>query len=190
MPFSDIDRLYISIMSERRKARSDHPYFVTSTVVGWIDVFTRKRYCEIVLESLEFCIQYKGLDLFSYVIMPSHIHFIARSRNSKLPGIIRDIKRHTANKILGSIKHEPGESRKSWLLHMFKYHAKFSKQNIKYMFWQKTNHPTMLDYPAIFDQKIDYIHNNPSVAGYTTDPYAWNYSSANPFQRLRIIREY
>jgi putative transposase len=33
------------------------------------------------------------------------------------------------------------------------------------MFWQKTNHPTELSTPEIFDQKVEYIHNNPVGAG-------------------------
>ena len=30
-------------------------YFITITVVEWVDVFTRKEYVEIVLESLRYC---------------------------------------------------------------------------------------------------------------------------------------
>jgi hypothetical protein len=35
-------------MSEYRKAHADDLYFITLTVVGWIDVFSRKEYkCEL-----------------------------------------------------------------------------------------------------------------------------------------------
>lgn len=34
------------------------------------------------------------------------------------------------------------ESRKDWLLHLFKYYAQFTKQNKEMMFWQKTSHRT------------------------------------------------
>ncbi len=54
------------------------------------------------------------------------------------------------------------------------------------MFWQKTNHPTVLDYARIIDQKIEYIHNNPVASGLINDISAWNYSSANPYQRLDL----
>lgn len=51
-------------------------------------------------------------------------------------------------------------------------------KNAEYMFWQKTSYPIELNYSQIIDQKIDYIHNNPVVAGYVTEPEAWFYSSA------------
>jgi putative transposase len=42
-------------MSEKRKENTSSPYFLTFTVVGWIDVFTRKNYCDIIIDSLEYC---------------------------------------------------------------------------------------------------------------------------------------
>ena len=160
-------------MSELRKANTAYPYFLTFTVVGWIDVFTRERHCETVLDSLQYCISKKGLLVYAYVIMPSHIHMIARHDGEKLSGVIRDFKSFTATTILGSIENESGESRKEWMLYMFRYYAKNQKQNAKHMFWQKTNYPLELNYPEIFDQKLDYIHHNPVEAGYVNEASAW-----------------
>ena len=39
------------------------PYFITCTVANWIDVFTRKRYRDIVISSLQYCIKEKGMHL-------------------------------------------------------------------------------------------------------------------------------
>jgi len=36
-------------------------YFITVTVVDWIDVFTRKELAEIVIDSLKYCQKEKGL---------------------------------------------------------------------------------------------------------------------------------
>jgi putative transposase len=66
-------------MSELRKANTDYCYFITFTVVGWIDVFTRSRYSDVILESLAYCQENKGLEVFEFVIMPSHVHLIVRS---------------------------------------------------------------------------------------------------------------
>ena len=173
-------------MSELRKANTDRPYFITMTVVGWIDVFTRQRYCDVVIENLKYCIENKGLLLYAYVIMPSHIHLIARHDESRLSNVIRDFKSYTAKEILKMIENEPGESRKEWLLHMFGYYAKHQKQNTKQMFWQKTNHPIELSYPEIIDQKLEYIHYNPVQAGHVTDPHSWTYSSASDHQLLPV----
>lgn len=174
-------------MSELRKANTDATYFLTFTVVGWIDLFTRSRYCDEVLKSLSFCQENKGLDIFAYVIMPSHIHTVARSLDASLSSIIRDFKSFTAKRIIEIIETEQGESRKNWLLHMFRYHAKFKNQNKLYQLWQKTSHRTELYNPEMIDQKIDYIHNNPVESGLVTRPECWQYSSACEMQLLNIL---
>ena len=172
-------------MSELRKANTDATYFLTFTVVGWIDVFTRSRYSDIVINSLKFCEENKGLDVFAYVIMPSHMHMVARHEDGKLNEIIRDFKSFTAKEIIRSIENEHGESRKGWLINLFKDHAKSTKQNKTYQFWQKTSHPIELISPEMIDQKIDYIHNNPVEAELVTDPFSWVYSSANVMSPLK-----
>jgi putative transposase len=173
-------------MSELRKANTDYPYFATLTVAGWIDIFTRQRYCELILENWRYCIKEKGLLIYAYVIMPSHIHLVARQNEGHLDTLLRDFKSYTAKEIIKLIKQEKGESRKEWLLHMFKYFAKYQIQNAEYMFWQKTSYPIKLNYPKIIDQKIDYIHNNPVEAGYVSEPEAWLYSSACPYRLLQV----
>ncbi|MDY6910251.1 MAG: hypothetical protein SWC40_09985 [Thermodesulfobacteriota bacterium] len=57
----------------------EHPYFVTSTVVAWIPVFTHKDHFEILAGSLQYCRGKKGMRLYAYVIMENHIHLIASS---------------------------------------------------------------------------------------------------------------
>lgn len=175
-------------MSELRKAKTNLPYFVTSTVVGWIDVFTRSRYADVLIDSLRYCQQSKNLDVFAYVIMPSHIHLVVRNLDNKLSGIIRDFKSFTAGRIIQMVKNTKGESRKEWLLHMFQYHARFKNQNKKYQFWQKTSYPIELFTPKMIDQKINYIHMNPVAAGLVNQPEYWAYSSASSIEKLKILR--
>ncbi|HEY6975948.1 MAG TPA: hypothetical protein VH396_06650 [Chitinophagaceae bacterium] len=38
-------------------------YYLTFAVVQWVDVFCRKTYVDIVLDSLKFCIENKQLNL-------------------------------------------------------------------------------------------------------------------------------
>ena len=87
-------------MSEFRKAKTDFPYFLTITLVGWVDLLTKDAFCEIITDSLQFCIKNKGLIVFEYVIMPSHVHMIAQSPDAELNYIIRDFKSHTAKAII------------------------------------------------------------------------------------------
>ena len=88
------------------------PYFVTFTVINWIDIFTRKEYKLIITDSLNYCIAHKGLEVFAWVVMSNHIHLIIRAKPGFiLSHIIRDFKKFTSKKIIETII-EIGESRR------------------------------------------------------------------------------
>ena len=78
-------------------------YFLTFQVINWIDVFTRKKYRDIVMESFIYCQKNKGLSVHGYVIMSNHIHCILSSTNDNLSDIIRDFKTFTSKEILEGI---------------------------------------------------------------------------------------
>ena len=48
-------------------------YYLTLQVVDWVDVFTRPIYRDIAIDSLRYCQQNRGLQIFGYVIMSNHI---------------------------------------------------------------------------------------------------------------------
>ena len=153
-------------------------YYLTFSTVEWIDVFTRKRYKDIVVDSLQYCQQEKGLELYSWVLMSNHIHLIARAKESyKLSDILRDFKKHTSKQIIKAIQEE-GESRRDWLLsEMLKAGSKNNK-NSKYQLWRNDNHPIELYSNEVINQKADYIHNNPVLEGIVERASDYLYSSA------------
>jgi len=64
------------------------------------------------------------------------------------------------------------------------------KGNIsKYQFWQHHNKPIELWTSSVIKQKLDYIHNNPLVSGFVTNPEDWKYSSARNFQDDHTVLE-
>ena len=87
-------------MTEKYKTHSDGLYFVSFSVVDWIDVFTRREYQEILVESISFCQLHKKLQIYCYCLMPSHVHFISYSENGELSNMLRDFKSFTAKKII------------------------------------------------------------------------------------------
>lgn len=154
-------------------------HFVTFTVVEWLDVFIRKEYCDIFLESIRYCQKNKGLELYAYCIMSSHVHMIiGRNGDSKLEDIIRDIKKFTSVKIIEAISNNRVESRKEWLLQKFEAAGKRNSHNTRYQFWQQHNHPIELNTNELLEQKLDYIHDNPVKAGIVLSPEHYYYSSA------------
>ena len=94
-------------------------YFVSFATVNWIDVFIRREYKDIIVDSLKYCQQNKGLELYAWCIMSSHVHLIIGTVGSKMEDILRDLKRHTSKTILKAIEEHPQESRKEWMLWMF-----------------------------------------------------------------------
>lgn len=170
----------ISNMSNRYKFwNADSIYFISFSVVGWIDVFIRNIYKDILIESIAYCQKEKGLVVHAYVIMTSHVHMIiSRKGVSDLQDILRDMKKFTSFKIIGAIMENPQESRKEWLLSMFETQGKKNSNNSKYQFWQQDNHPVELTDNKLIDQRLDYLHNNPVEAGFVRLPEDYVYSSA------------
>ncbi len=175
-------------MSEKYKTYTGNLYFLTMSIVGWIDLFTRKEYPIFLEDNLNFCIKNKGLEVFSYSIMPSHMHLIARTENYNLADWLRDYKGYTSRNLYDMVSKHPSESRKEWLLYMFKFFAHPLKSNKEFKIWQNGNHPEEIFTQNFFEQKRTYIHNNSVEAGLVTDPSYYQYSSANPNCRVNIVR--
>ena len=174
-------------MSELRKTYEGGLFFMTLTVVGWLDVFTRPLYVNEIVKSLQFCQEKKGFEIYAYVIMTNHIHLVAARTEGEMSDVLRDFKSFTAKQLLNLILENPKESRKDWMEIVFKYHGTATKQNEKYAFWQKTNHPIALWTPAVTQEKIIYIHENSVRAGYVLEPHEWYLSSACPRSPIKVL---
>lgn len=108
-------------MSEKFKFHDQHGlFFVSFSVVNWIDVFIREEYKDILLSSWKYCQKAKNLTIHSWCIMSSHVHMIISSQYGNISGIIRDMKRHTSVTIRNAIETNPHESRKEWMLSLMK----------------------------------------------------------------------
>ncbi|MGB4775456.1 MAG: transposase, partial [Daejeonella sp.] len=153
-------------------------YFITCTVHQWADVFTRKEYVDIVLNSLRYCQQNKGLLIYAYVIMSNHIHLIIGSNQENLSDIIRDFKKFTASKIVEAIENNSKESRKRWLLWLLK------KEN-RVWFWEEGYHAEEIITSQFYDTKLNYIHLNPVRAGIVEKEEEYLYSSCADFYGTR-----
>jgi len=154
-------------------------HFVTMTVIEWIDVFTRKDYCETIIDSLKYCQVQKGLEIFAYVIMSNHLHLIiACKEGGNLSDILHDFKQFTSRKIVKQIQ-EIAESRREWMLERMAISASQTKGKAKYyQFWQEGNHAEVLHSNDFILQKLTYLHQNPVRAGIVMQAEHYVYSSA------------
>ena len=155
----------------------DQLHFVTLQVVEWVDIFSREPYRKIIIENLEYCVKNKGLELYAWVIMSNHIHMLVKSNTNNLSGTLRDFKSYTSKIIIDEIE-SCNESRKEWMLQLFKKAAFAHKRNSEYQFWTHENHSEHIFSNKFIEQKLEYIHFNPVRAGIVFNPEEYKYSSA------------
>lgn len=160
----------------------DGVYFVTFAVVDWVDVFTRKEYKDILIENLKYCQANKGLEIFAWCIMSNHVHLILRAKEGfLLQDILRDFKKFTSKKIVEAIATNPGESRKEWMLEIFRKHGRQNSNNTSFQFWRQDNKPIEVYSHEVISQKLDYLHFNPVEAGVVEREEDYLYSSARDY---------
>lgn len=165
-------------MSRKYKFRNPNGlYFVTFTVIKWIDAFTRTEYIDVMLDSWKFCQKNKKLRIHAWCIMSNHVHMIISSDND-LPSLMRDMKSFTSRKLRNAIIKNPKESRKSWMLKIMNQTGIKNGNNNDFQLWQQNNHPIELVGNHMINQKLNYIHKNPVKAGFAPNVLSYNYSSA------------
>jgi len=175
-------------MSRKYKIRHQEAlYFVTFTVIDWIDVFIRDEYRDVVIQSIQYCQRNKGLEVYAYCFMTSHIHLIIGSKGlMPIVGIIRDLKAFTSHSIRKVMEDQMQvkESRRDWMLRRMYNAGKYNPNNIDIQFWQQHSHPIELYSDFIVNQKLEYLHLNPVAAGFVDTPEAWVYSSARDYSGM------
>ncbi len=158
-------------------------HFLTFTICGWIDLFTRQVYRDIVIESFRFAQQKEQLILNAFVIMSNHIHLIARANDKQkktLSDIIRDFKKFTHHEMMPVIESDT-ESRRLWMVHQFNYYGKINPNNEVKQIWVNNSHPEECNSDAFTNSKLNYIHENPVRAGIVRNPEDYIYSSASNY---------
>jgi len=147
-------------------------HFITSTIVEWLPIFSSTGYCDILVDSLRFCRERKGLKLHAWVILPTHFHAIVAAPD--LSSTIADFKKYTARRLLERLE----EKQCAWLLNQLSYYRAAHKQTT-HQVWQEGFHPEAIVTDEMMLQKLDYLHTNPVRAGFVASPEHWRYSSAH-----------
>ena len=158
-------------------------YFITSTVVEWIPIFTSKPYFDILVSSIQYCQEYYDLAVFAWVILENHFHMVCTAL--ELSKVMQSLKRHTAKMLILQLE----EDRKKWILDLLKFYKKRHKTESEYQFWQEGVHPQLITSIEMLNQKIEYVHFNPVKRGYVTEPEHWVYSSACDYSGKKGIVE-
>ena len=144
----------------------------------------KKNHKLAIIDSLKYCQKEKGLAIFGYCLMSSHLHLLARAEgNYNLSEILRDFKKFTSKAIVEQIINEQ-ESRRDWMIEHFRKAGTSLKGITNYKFWQDGNHAEMISSNKFFNEKLDYIHLNPVKELLVEKPEDYYFSSPRNYAGL------
>ncbi len=147
-------------------------YFWTATINNWNNLLAEDIIKEIITSSLRYLSVQKKIEVYAFVIMPNHLHFIwqmLKMNGKEMPHT--SFLKFTAHAFKKELKNnKPGS------LKFFAVEA----ENKEYEFWQRDSLAFELTKKETISQKIDYIHYNPTAEKWKlcNDPIGYYYSSA------------
>ena len=165
-------------LRNRNDLTGERVFFITTTVVDFTEVFTKDKYCEILIRNIEYYQSKYRFHIYGYVIMPSHLHWIIQvdNANGSVSDIMRDIKKYSAWDPMEAIE----KDKKERLIKIFKNEAKSIKLQ-KRKFWMSRFYNEEIINAEMFKTKLEYIHNNPVKAGLVEDQVDYKFSSARNY---------
>ncbi len=149
-------------------------YFITFTIVDWLPVLIDEPPISILIESLRFCIEQKGLRINAYVIMPNHMHAVVFDANFDpkiLKQTLTSFRKFTGQQLSNYVDTHFSESLASVLRNP-------NRADRDRQFWQPGWHAEGIFSFPFWQQKVDYLHWNPCRKGLVRSPQDWRYSSA------------
>ncbi|MBS1687052.1 MAG: transposase [Bacteroidetes bacterium] len=149
----------------------DATYFLTATILHWQPLLGHDAVKDILIQEWRHRVQLGHLKIYGFVIMPNHYHMILTIPSPHKPeDILRDIHKWTSRKMIQWLKEG----------HDLLASCRVDAADRAYQIWERNSLPVRLYTPAVFQQKLDYIHNNPLQAHWqlAAVPEDYHYSSA------------
>ncbi len=145
-------------------------YFFTATILEWKKLLFRNNYKDIIISSMKFLVDDKRVKIYSFVIMPNHIHIVWKILE---PHILHDVQRDFMKYTAQQLKFELTKNN-SGFLEKFLVNA----ADRKYQIWERNPLSVELVSLPVIEQKINYIHANPVRANLVKEMTDYEYSSA------------
>lgn len=156
-----------------------HLYYVTCTIAGWKPIFTDPVCADIVLQSLDWLHRHGHIQLFAFVVMPTHLHAIIKPLTATADQLVQRFASYTAHEILRQLR----QDNKTELLAFFRQAAQ-EDHDREHRIWEEALAKNVYSEAFLF-QKMEYIHNNPVDRDWrlVTDRADYLYSSACFYDR-------
>ena len=148
------------------------PEFYTATIHEWKYLLKDDNFKEIIIESLQWMVQNKKVKISAFVIMSNHIHLIWQATTSITPAEVQtSFKKYTSKRFL-YLLNKSGKAQQYIVQAADRQHQ----------FWKRNSLRIELFTPSVFEQKLEYIHDNPVNAGLCKYPEEYKYSSAKFYE--------
>ena len=125
-------------------------YMITTSAYDRAKIFNLPGLAEVVLNSLHWLDNQKRIDLQAAVVMPDHLHFVARLISGNLSGIMHSLKSFTSKKIKSDL-------------------------NLENNIWQSQYHDHAIRGDDELIKTITYCLNNPVRANMVDDFHDYPY---------------
>jgi len=129
--------------------------FITASIHNFVHLLKSDDFKEIIMSSLSNLYARKLLSVYGFVIMPNHIHIIWREHfeyNTSKETVRGAFFKFTAHQFLKHLQ----ENNKRKLVDFW-----VDKSDRKYQFWNRNPYGIEIYTDKVFEQKLNYIHNNP-----------------------------
>lgn len=151
-------------------------YFWTATIYKWQWLLQRDEFKNVIISSFEYLSKKGKIDVFSFVIMPNHIHVIWRiNENNGKESPQASFLKYTAHEFKKMLQDVGADN-------LLNYAVKAHNKN--YEFWQRDSLAVHLYTQKVAYQKLDYIHLNPLAEHWqlAKDPCDYKYSTAKFYE--------
>ncbi len=129
-------------------------YFITASMIGWVQLFDRPVYAQIVLDSLAYLRLQKFMKFYAFVLMPSHLHAVIKPGSIPINELLQKYGSFTAHTMLKQLR----QDNEVELLHLFKEQRRDRSRN--FSLWQDIQAKNIISNEVLL-QTMEYIHQNP-----------------------------
>ncbi|GIL21739.1 MAG: transposase [Bacteroidota bacterium] len=152
-----------------------HAEFLTVTCLEWKHILQEDRFKDIITNSLTYLTSTNRVTVYAFVIMSNHFHLIWQVMGDhQHADVQRDFLKFTGQQILKILRNENSPMQQELLI---------NAKDRKHQVWERNSLGVPLWSPKVFNQKLEYIHNNPVRAGFCQYPEDYKYSSARIYMK-------
>lgn len=164
-------------MTQRRYHIPEGIYFITTNTANHVSWFTEDALCYIVMEHILLNALVKRFTVFSFVVMPDHLHLLLQTLGPNISECIRSLKTNCSREINRYLRNADLE----------RSTAGVDTRGAEVFRWKPRFYDHVTRDIRDFYSHLEYIRNNPVKAGLVTRPEDYPYLYIAPDELLPTL---